>query len=131
MVVLGLILIVIAAAATVGVVVAGPEDATLQVFDTSVDTNTVAIFLAGLVTGALFLLAFGLLKAGMRRNRVRRQEMRTLRDRQTESVRELEQEKERLAKEKEELAERLEQQEDDEAATPPPPPPRFRPTPQP
>jgi uncharacterized membrane protein YgaE (UPF0421/DUF939 family) len=120
MVVLALILIVVAVVATVGVIVAGPETATLQVFDTSFDTNTVAIFLGGVVTGALFFLALGLFKAGMRRSRQRRQEMRALRERQTESVRELEEEKKRLASEKEELAERLEQKQDTETARPAP-----------
>jgi Mg2+/citrate symporter len=126
MVVLALLLIVIAAVVTVGVLVAGPTSTTFEVFNQSYDTNTVVIFLAGVVTGAVFLLALALVAAGMRRSRQRRLEMRALRERHTDSVRELEQEKERLAREKRELAERLERERDEA----PPPGPRASPTPQ-
>jgi hypothetical protein len=107
MVVLAVVLIALAAVVTVGVVLAGPTSTTLGFFDSTINTNTASVFFAGLAIGVVFLLALGLMRIGLRRGRQRRDEVRALRERHTKSVRELEQEKERLAREKAELTERL------------------------
>jgi hypothetical protein len=113
MVVLAVVLLLLASLVTVGVIAGASSDAVFRVFDVSVQANSALVYLAGLVMGMAILVGITMLSAGMKRGYRRRLELRDLRARHTDSVQNLEKEKQSLAQEKEELAKRLEREKGD------------------
>lgn len=109
MVVIGLILIVIAVAATAGVVLDSGPIPSMQAFGVSLtNISTAGLFVAGLVTGVLFLLGLALIKAAGSRARAKRREVKSMRQSHERSVADLEAENARLAQERQQLRSRLE-----------------------
>jgi len=118
MVVIGLILIVIAVAATAGVVLDSAQIPGMQAFGVSLSNiSTAGLFLAGLVTGVLFLLGVALIKAASARARAKRRKVKSLRQSHERSVADLEAENTRLAREREQLQSRLESSRPEPATT--------------
>jgi hypothetical protein len=102
MVVLGLLLLLLSGALTVGVVMQNTDAASVSAFGQSATGLTVGgLFVAGVVTGAIAILGLTLMMAGLSRHRARRaglkREMRDVRD-----------ERESLAEENERLRRELE-----------------------
>jgi hypothetical protein len=81
MIVIALLLLVAVIALIVAAVVGESADVTVEFFDVSISTTTSEVFLAGVLTGAVALLALALLRVSMRRARLRREEVRELRRR--------------------------------------------------
>jgi hypothetical protein len=81
MLVLGIILILIAAGLLVAALLGGRSSGEPAGFDLGavhVDTNTITLFLAGAVTVVILVVGLGLVQAGLRRARRRRQERKEL-----------------------------------------------------
>lgn len=101
MVALGLILLVLSGALTLGVVLSNTDTTSASAFGVSLSNVSVGgLFLAGAAAGAVLMLGLALLVAGAARKRARRvQTKRVVRDVRTE--------KEQLAEENAELRARL------------------------
>ena len=81
MIVIALLLLVAVIALIVAALVGESADVTVGFFDVSIATTTSEVFLAGVLTGVIALLALALLRVSMRRARLRREEVRELRRR--------------------------------------------------
>jgi uncharacterized protein HemY len=81
MIVIALILLALAIALIVAAVLGQSANVTVDFFDVSIATDTSTVFLAGVLTGMIALLAFVLLRVALRRSRQRRAEVRELRRR--------------------------------------------------
>jgi hypothetical protein len=82
MIVLGILLMGAAAAATIGVVLSSHDTVGVQVFGQSAHAHEASVvFVAGVVAGVLFMLGFSMLMSGLTRGRHRRKERRRI-DRQ-------------------------------------------------
>jgi hypothetical protein len=80
MAILGLILLVVAAGAVIGVFANGGTDTRLDLGLFHVDTTVAGVFIAGVATLLIAVLGLWLLKAGLARTRRRRQEVKALRN---------------------------------------------------
>ncbi len=79
MLVLGLVLILLAAAVMILVIAAGANDpATLTLGNVRWDTSAVALFLAGVLAMLVLIVGLDLLRSGMRRARQRRRDAKKL-----------------------------------------------------
>jgi hypothetical protein len=107
MLVLGLVLILGAAALTVGAVYDGREAASVELLGATVDTTVAGVFFSGAGTMLVFLVGVWLLTASMGRARKKRTERKEARRRQRESVKQLEEERTNLRAENERLAQQL------------------------
>jgi uncharacterized membrane protein (DUF106 family) len=85
MIVIALLLLVAVIALIVAALVGESADVTVGFFDVSIATTTSEVFLAGVLTGVIALLALALLRMSMRRARLRREEVRELRRRAREA----------------------------------------------
>ncbi|MDQ1643331.1 MAG: hypothetical protein QOJ90_2682 [Actinomycetota bacterium] len=104
MLVLGLLLILLAAGLTIGAAYDGSESATVELLGYSFDTTVAGVFFTGAGTMLLLLLGVWLLTASMGRARRRRAERKQLKARHRDSVTQLEQERNELRAENERLA---------------------------
>ncbi len=80
MAILGLILLVVAAGAIIGVFANGGTDTRLDLGLFHLDTTVAGVFIAGAATLLIAVLGLWLLKAGLARTRRRRQEVKALRN---------------------------------------------------
>jgi hypothetical protein len=80
MAILGLILLVVAAGAIIGVFANGGTDTRLDLGLFHADTTVAGVFIAGAATLLIAVLGLWLLKAGLARTRRRRQEVKALRN---------------------------------------------------
>jgi hypothetical protein len=113
-VVLALVIIALAALFAVGVIVGSGDAATLDVFVADIETTVTGVFLAGLVTGLILLIATVLLLTATRRARERRREAKALRERAATSSA-VSEERDQLAAEKEHLERELQDRQQLEA----------------
>ncbi|MGH8825885.1 MAG: hypothetical protein ACRDVN_15620 [Jiangellaceae bacterium] len=81
MTVIAILLLALVIVLIVAAVTGSSDTVTVDAFNVSVDTNVAEVFLAGVLTGLLAVAALVLLRVGMRRARLRRQEVRELRRR--------------------------------------------------
>jgi uncharacterized membrane protein YciS (DUF1049 family) len=81
MTVIAVLLLAVVVVLIVVAVTGSNDSVTVDAFNVSIDTTVAEVFLAGVLTGLLALAALVLLRAGMRRGRQRRQEVRELRRR--------------------------------------------------
>jgi ABC-type nickel/cobalt efflux system permease component RcnA len=114
MLILGLLLVLVAAAAAVGAVYDGGDPATVELLGRSSDTTVAGVFFAGAATMLVFLLGVWLITSGLSRSRRKRLERKETKKRHKNSVSQLEQERNELRAENERLA-----KERDQAAGPP------------
>ncbi|NED96230.1 hypothetical protein G1H11_13005 [Phytoactinopolyspora alkaliphila] len=84
MIALAIFLFIVAIALVVAVVLEGGDPVALQVFDASVDTTVIGVFLAGVLTGLIALAGFAVLMIGIRRSQARRKEIEYLRQKVAE-----------------------------------------------
>lgn len=107
MLLLGLLLLVVAAALMAGAVYAGADPTTVEVLGRSMHTTVAGVFFTGAGAMLVFLLGAWMLGASMGRMRRRRAERKEVRDRHRDSVARLEEERTALRAENERLAQRL------------------------
>src|SRR4051794_27083817 len=107
MLVLGLVLILLAAAVGAGAVFDGGEKASVELLGTTVDTTVAGVFFTGAATMLLLLLGVWLVTASMGRARRKRAERKDAKRRQRDSVQALEEERAQLRAENERLAGQL------------------------
>lgn len=107
MAIIGLLFILGAGAVTAGAIYDGGESATIEVFGLSADTTIGGVFIAGLATMLIFFLGVWLLFSSMGRSRRKRMERKQARNRQKESVSQIEEERAQLRAENERLNEQL------------------------
>ena len=81
MTVIALILLALVIVAVVAAVTADAGALSVDIFGRNIDTTVTEVFLAGVLTGLLALAAIVVLRIAMRRSRLRRQEVRELRQR--------------------------------------------------
>ncbi len=116
MAIIGLLFILGAGAVTAGAIYDGGESATIEVFGLSADTTIGGVFVTGLATMLIFFLGVWLLFSSMGRSRRKRVERKQARNRQKESVTQIEEERAQLRAENERLNERLATERDTTAA---------------
>ena len=104
MLVIGLLLVLVAIALTVGAVYDGAEPATVELLGTELDTTVAGVFFTGAGTTLLLFLGLMLMKAASARSRKRRAERKEDKTRHRDSVSRLEQERNDLRAENERLA---------------------------
>ncbi len=104
---LGLLLILAAAAVTVGVVYDGGEAAEVEILGRTLDTEIWGVFFTGMGTMLVLLLGLWMLYASMGRARRKRSERKETRNRHRDSVTRLEEERTALRAENEKLNEEL------------------------
>lgn len=107
MLLLGLLLLVAAAALMVGAVYDGADPTTVEVLGRSLHTTVAGVFFTGAATMLVFLLGVWMLRASMGRVRRRRAERKEIRNRHRDSVSRLEEERTALRAENERLIQRL------------------------
>jgi uncharacterized membrane protein len=107
MLLLGLVLMIVAAAVTAGAIYDGGEHATFEVFGQTVGTTVAGIFMLGLATMLVFFIGVWMTFSSAGRARRRRLERKEARNRQHESVSQMEQERAQLRAENERLNEQL------------------------
>jgi ABC-type nickel/cobalt efflux system permease component RcnA len=107
MLVIGLLLVLGAAALTVGAVYGGSDPATVEILGRSVHTTLAGVFFTGAATALVFILGLWLLQSSMGRTRRRRAERKELKTRHRDSVARLEEERTALRAENERLSEEL------------------------
>lgn len=107
MAIIGLLLILAAGAVTAGAVYDGSESARFEVFGLSADTTIAGVFGTGLATMLVFMLGMWMLFASMGRSRRKRAERKETRNRQRQSVSQMEQERAELRAENERLNQQL------------------------
>jgi uncharacterized membrane protein len=107
MLLLGLVLMIVAAAVTAGAIYDGGEHATFEVFGQTVGTTVAGIFMLGLATMLVFFIGVWMAFSSAGRARRRRAERKAARNRQHESVSQMEQERAQLRAENERLNEQL------------------------
>ncbi|MDP3711677.1 MAG: hypothetical protein Q8R60_04225 [Mycobacteriales bacterium] len=112
MVVLGALLLVLAAVLLAGIVTSSTTPVDVEAFGTGLDgVSAGELFVLGACTGALAVVGFGLLLGGLARSRARRRSAK-------QEVRAVRGERESLAEENARLQAELEQRERDAAAYP-------------
>lgn len=104
MLVIGLLLVLIAAAIIVGAVYDGAEPVNMEAFGAHQSTTVAGVFFIGVGTTLLFFLGMWLLKSATARSRKQRADRKAQRIRHRESVAKLEQERNELRAENERLA---------------------------
>ena len=104
MLVMGLLLVLVAIALTVGAVYDGAEPATVELLGTELDTTVAGVFFTGAGTTLLLFLGLALMKSATARSRKRRAERKEVKTRHRDSVSRLEQERNDLRAENERLA---------------------------
>jgi uncharacterized membrane protein len=107
MLLLGLVLMIVAAAVTAGAIYDGGEHATFEVFGQTVGTTVAGIFMIGLATMLVFFIGVWMTFSSAGRARRRRVARKEARNRQHESVSQMEQERAQLRAENERLNEQL------------------------
>jgi uncharacterized membrane protein len=107
MLLLGLVLMIVAAAVTAGAIYDGGEHATFEVFGQTVGTTVAGIFMLGLATMLVFFIGVWMTFSSAGRARRRRIARKEARNRQHESVSQMEQERAQLRAENERLSEEL------------------------
>jgi uncharacterized protein HemY len=107
MLAIGLLFILVAIAVTVGVIYGAGPDVKFDVFGQHVTTTSTGVFLAGLLTGLVFMIGLLMLISAMGRSRRKRAERKETRNRQRESVSKIEEERAQLRAENERLQEKL------------------------
>jgi hypothetical protein len=107
MLVLGLVLILAAAALGVGVVFDGSEAASVELFGATVDTTIAGVFFAGAAAMLVFMVGVLLLTTSMGRSRRKRVQRKETKRAQRDSVKQLEEERTQLRAENERLAGQL------------------------
>jgi uncharacterized membrane protein len=107
MLLLGLVLMIVAAAVTAGAIYDGGEHATFEVFGQTVGTTVAGIFMLGLATMLVFFIGVWMTFSSAGRARRRRIARKEARNRQHESVSQMEQERAQLRAENERLNEQL------------------------
>jgi uncharacterized membrane protein len=107
MLLLGLVLMIVAAAVTAGAIYDGGEDATFEVFGQTVGTTVAGIFMIGLATMLVFFIGVWMTFSSAGRARRRRIARKEARNRQHESVSQMEEERAKLRAENERLNEQL------------------------
>jgi uncharacterized protein YlxW (UPF0749 family) len=107
MLLLGLVLMIVAAAVTAGAIYDGGEHATFEVFGQTVGTTVAGIFMIGLATMLVFFIGVWMTFSSAGRARRRRIARKEARNRQHESVSQMEQERAQLRAENERLNEQL------------------------
>jgi uncharacterized membrane protein len=107
MLLLGLVLMIVAAAVTAGAIYDGGEHATFEVFGQTVGTTVAGIFMLGLATMLVFFIGVWMAFSSAGRARRRRIARKEARNRQHESVSQMEQERAQLRAENERLNEQL------------------------
>lgn len=110
MLILGLLLIIVAAALTVGAVYDGGESARVEILGYDLSTTVAGVFFVGMATTALLLFGVWLMQASLGRARRRRAERKEAKVRQHDSVSRLEDERAKLRAENERLAQKLERE---------------------
>ena len=110
MLILGLLLVIIAVALTVGAVYDGGEPAVVELLGYDLSTTVAGVFFVGMATTAVLLLGLWLMRSSFGRARRRREERKEAKLRQRESVSRLEQERAELRAENERLAQKLERE---------------------
>lgn len=78
MIVLGLLLLIVVAVVVIVAVVAGNEDADLNLVGATIDTSVRWVFIAGALSLLLLVVGLVFLGKGLRRERARRQEVKRL-----------------------------------------------------
>ena len=106
MILLGLLLILAAAAVTVGAVYDGGDPATVEILGRELDTTVAGVFFTGMAT-MLVLIGAWLFRASMGRARRKRAERKETRNRHRDSVSRLEEERTNLRAENEKLNQEL------------------------
>jgi len=107
MLLLGLVLMIVAAAVTAGAIYDGGEHATFEVFGQTVGTTVAGIFMLGLATMLVFFIGVWMAFSSAGRARRRRLERKEARNRQKQSVSQMEQERAELRAENERLSSQL------------------------
>jgi len=107
MLLLGLVLMIVAAAVTAGAIYDGGEHATFEVFGQTVGTTVAGIFMIGLATMLVFFIGVWMTFSSAGRARRRRIARKEARKRQHESVSQMEEERAKLRAENERLNEQL------------------------
>jgi uncharacterized protein YlxW (UPF0749 family) len=107
MLAIGLLLILVAAAVTVGFIYDGGHDGKFDVFGQHITLNTPGAFLTGVLTMLVFLVGIWMLISSMGRSRRKRAERKQTKARQRESVSKIEEERAQLRAENERLQEKL------------------------
>ena len=107
MLLLGLVLMIVAAAVTAGAIYDGGEHATFEVFGQTVGTTVAGIFMIGLATMLVFFIGVWMTFSSAGRARRRRIARKEARNRQHESVSQMEEERAKLRAENERLNEQL------------------------
>jgi uncharacterized membrane protein len=107
MLLLGLVLMIVAAAVTAGAIYDGGEHATFEVFGQTVGTTVAGIFMIGLATMLVFFIGVWMAFSSAGRARRRRIARKEARNRQHESVSQMEHERAQLRAENERLNEQL------------------------
>ena len=107
MLLLGLVLMIVAAAVTAGAIYDGGEHATFEVFGQTVGTTVAGIFMLGLATMLVFFIGVWMAFSSAGRARRRRLARKEARNRQHESVSQMEEERAKLRAENERLNEQL------------------------
>jgi hypothetical protein len=84
MIALAIILFLVAISLVIAVVLEGGDPVTLQVFDFTLETTVIGVFLAGVLTGLVALAGLAVLMIGIRRAQARRKEIEYLRQKVAE-----------------------------------------------
>jgi len=108
MIIIGLLLVLAAAALVVAAVYDGGDPVNLDLLGNNLSTTAAGVFFIGMATTALLLLGMWLTQAAVGRARRRRIERKEAKTRQRESVSRLEEERTALQAENEHLAKKLE-----------------------
>lgn len=107
MLMLGLLLVVLAAAVAVGAMLDAGESATVEILGQTLTTTIAGVFVAGAATMLTFLLGVWAISASMGRARRKRAQRKEAKRSQRDSVKRLEQERAALREENERLASQL------------------------
>lgn len=112
MIVLGLILILGAAALTAGLVYDGGESASVEILGATVNTTVTGVFLTGAATMLCLVIGLWLVRSSLGRAHRKRGDRKAARRQHRDSVARLEDERSELRAENERLSERLGQHPD-------------------
>ncbi|MBA2767657.1 MAG: hypothetical protein H0U35_00710 [Sporichthyaceae bacterium] len=107
MLLLGLLLVVLAAAVAVGAMLDAGESATVEILGQTITTTIAGVFVAGAATMLTFLLGVWAISASMGRARRKRAQRKEAKRSQRDSVKHLEEERAALREENERLASQL------------------------
>ena len=107
MLLLGLLLVVLAAAVAVGAMLDAGESATVEILGQTITTTIAGVFVAGAATMLTFLIGAWAISASMGRARRKRAQRKEAKRSQRDSVKNLEEERAALREENERLASQL------------------------